>query len=100
MIVAAAIRHLPRASGVGLTRRLPREHAPLLAGLRVDGQIADGEALLLAVVLDVHLGDAVDDADVAVNPRVSVARRDAAIVRLAGAEIGQVLLLGLQPRAG
>ena len=54
-------------SRVGLPRGLPGDHAPVFAGLRVDGEIADGEALLLAVPLYVHLGHAVDDADAPVD---------------------------------
>src|SRR5713101_7794590 len=54
---------------LGDLRGLPGDHAPVLAGLRVDGQVADGEALLLAVPLDVHLRDGVDDADTTVNAR-------------------------------
>src|SRR5262249_56886634 len=71
---------------VGHTRGLPREHAPVLTDLRVDRQIPNGEPLLLAGVLDVHVRHTIDDADVAVNACVPVARRDAAIVWLAGAQ--------------
>src|SRR5437867_7401312 len=83
-----------------LPRGLPGDHPPVPAGLRVDRQVADGEALLLAVPLHVHLRHAVDDADISVNARPSVARRDAAIVRLAGAEVRDVLGLRLQARGG
>src|SRR5207244_3059682 len=50
-----------------LPRGLPGDHPPVPAGLRVDRQVADGEALLLAVPLHVHLRHAVDDADISVN---------------------------------
>src|SRR5213593_1474137 len=83
-----------------LPRGLPGDHPPLLAGLRVDRQIADGEALLLAVPLHVHVRHAVDDADSAVNARPPLTRRDAAIVRLAGTEVRDVLGLRLQARGG
>src|SRR6266849_302149 len=74
-----------------LPRGLPGDHAPLLASLRVDRQVADGEAILLAVPLHVHVRHAVDDADISVNARPSLARRDTAVVRLARAKIGDVL---------
>ena len=45
--------------------RLPGDHAPVRAGLRIHGQVANGEAILLAVALDVHVRHAVDDADTA-----------------------------------
>src|SRR5205085_7430780 len=51
--------------GVRDLRRLPGGHSPPPAALRVDGEIADGEALLLAGILHVHLGHAVHEADVA-----------------------------------
>src|SRR5438309_618991 len=66
-----------------LLGRLPRDHAPVVSRLGVDGQVADGEAVLLAVALDVHLGDAVDDADAAADAHLAVSRRDPAVVRLA-----------------
>ncbi len=59
-----------------------------------------GEALLLAIPLHVHLRHAVDDADTSVNARLSLAGRDASIVRLAGAGVGGVLGLRLEPRGG
>src|SRR2546427_11236607 len=46
-----------------LPRGLPGDHPPVIPGLRVDRQVADGEALLLAVALHVHVRHAVDDAD-------------------------------------
>src|SRR5229473_872304 len=57
-------------------RTLPGDHAPVLAGLRVDRQVTDGEALLLAVPLHVHLRHAVDDADPSVHARAALAGRD------------------------
>src|SRR5712691_3982104 len=63
----------------------------MLAGHRVDRQVADGEALLRAIPLHVHLRHAVDDADISENARPSLARCDAPIVRLAGAEVRDVL---------
>src|SRR6266851_8278550 len=83
-----------------LPRGLPGDHAPLLASLRVDRQVADGEAILLAVPLHVHVRHAVDDADISVNARPSLARRDTAVVRLARAKIRDVLGLRLLPRGG
>src|SRR2546427_4966164 len=81
-----------------LPRGLPGDHPPVVTGLRVDCKVADGEALLLAVPLHVHVRHAVDDADISVNPRPSLARRNAAVVRLARAEGRDVLGLGLQAR--
>src|SRR6266851_8176311 len=83
-----------------LPRGLPGDHAPLLASLRVDRQVADGEAILLAVPLHVHVRHAVDDADISVNARPSLARRDTAVVRLARAKIRDVLGLRLLARGG
>src|SRR5713101_7938109 len=83
-----------------LPRGLPGDHAPLLASLRVDRQVADGEAILLAVPLHVHVRHAVDDADISVNARPSLARRDTAVVRLARAKIRDVLGLRLLLRGG
>src|SRR5947207_3276301 len=78
-------------------RGLPRDHAPVV-GPRVDRQITDGEPLLLARVLDVHLRHAVHDPDVAVHARLPVPRGNAAIVRLAGLEVADVLGLRFEPR--
>src|SRR5262245_58591847 len=77
------------------SRRLPGDHAPVVAGLRVDREIADREALLLAIPLDVHLRDAADDANAPVNAHLALARRDAPIVRLARAQVRHVLGLRL-----
>src|ERR1041384_8354326 len=92
----------PRMSVVDMLRvrhlrRLPRGHAPVAALLHIHGQVANREALLLAVALDVHLGDAVHDADVAVDASVAIARRDAAIVRSSRLEIADVPRLRLEP---
>src|SRR2546428_548954 len=57
-----------------LPRGLPGDHPPVVTGLRVDCKVADGEALLLAVPLHVHVRHAVDDADISVNARPSLAR--------------------------
>src|SRR3989442_15920843 len=54
-------------SGIRDARGLPRDHSPGVARLRVDREIPDGEALLLAVALDVHLRDPVYDADPSVD---------------------------------
>src|SRR5215472_17053817 len=81
---------LSRSRGVGHARRLPGDHPPRLAGSRVDRQVADGEALRLAVALHVHLRHAVDDADAAVHTHAALAGRDAAIVRLAGLHVRHV----------
>src|SRR5215510_3296128 len=86
------------ASRVGNARRLPGRHPPLPAALRVDGEIAHGELLLLAGVLHPHLGHAVDDPDVADHARLLLARRDPAIERLARAQVADVLGLRLLPR--
>src|SRR5262249_33142569 len=75
----------------------PGDHAPGVATPRIDRQVPDGEALLFPGVLDVHLRDAVDDADAAVHAHRALARRDAAIVRLAGAQVRDVLGLRLEP---
>src|SRR6267143_1635725 len=83
-----------------LLGRLPGDHAPVVAGLRVHGQVADGEAVLLAVALDVHVRHAVDDADAAGDAHVAVPRGDPAIVRLAGAQVRDVLGLRLEPGGG
>src|SRR5262245_37402891 len=80
--------------------RLPGDHAPVRTSLGVHREIADGEPVLLAVALDVHLRHAVDDADAADHPYAAVARRDATIVRLAAAKISNVLGLRLLPRGG
>src|SRR5215470_5030436 len=96
--VAPITRIDMRASCLVLTRRLPGDHAPVRAGLRVHGQIADGEPVLLAVALDVHVRHPVDDADAADDAHAPVARRDAAVVRLAAAEVRDVL--GLRLLAG
>src|SRR5467141_106344 len=80
--------------------RLPRDHPPSVARFRVDGEVADGEALLLAGVFHVHLGHAVDDADATVHARPSITRRDTAIVRLAGFDVSDVLGLRLEPGGG
>src|SRR5262249_26113440 len=79
---------------------LPRDHAPAVSALRIDGQVADGETLLLAVALHVHLGDAGDDANTVVHAHGALARRDAAIVRLAGTQVRDVLGFRLEPRGG
>src|SRR5206468_1027883 len=79
---------------------LPGDHSPVRAGLRVDGEVPDREAILLAVSLDVHVRHAVDDADTAVNAHAPVARRDAPVVRLAGAQVRDVLGLRLLPSGG
>src|SRR2546426_517318 len=78
-----------------LLGRLPRDHAPVVARLRVHRKVADGEAVLLAVALDVHIGHAVDDADTTGDAHRAVSRRDPAIVRLAGAQVRDVLGLRL-----
>src|SRR5437870_11514071 len=83
-----------------LLGRLPGDHAPVRASLRVDGQIADGEAVLLAVALDVHVRDAVDDADATDDTRAPVAWRDAPVMRLASAKVRDVLGLRLLPSGG
>src|SRR6185503_2606054 len=83
-----------------LPRGLPGDHSPALASLRIDRQIADGEAILLAVPLHVHVRHAVNQADSAVNARPSLAGRDTTIVRLARAEIRDVLGLRLLARGG
>src|SRR5438093_9204916 len=83
-----------------LPGRLPRDHAPVLARLRVHGHVADREAVLLAVALDVHVRHAVDDADPAVDAHAAVSGRDPAIVRLAGAEVRDVLGLRFEPGGG
>src|SRR5437867_9918168 len=85
---------------IALASRLPGDHAPLVAGLCVDRQVADGEVLLLAVAFDVHLRHAVDDADTAVNTHAPILWGDAAVVRLAGAQVRDVLGLRLEPRGG
>src|SRR5438132_317950 len=79
-------------------RGLPGDHAPSHGALHVDGQIPNRKALLLARVLDVHLGDAIHDPDVAVHFRRPLTRRDPAVVRLAGLEVADVLALALAPR--
>src|SRR5438552_16324482 len=99
---------LPSAGGLGAMsgppcrsnnlRGLPGDHAPLATGLGVDRQVTDREALLLAIPLHVHLRHAVDEADVSVHARPSLAGRDPAIVGLAGAEVGDVLGLRLLAR--
>src|SRR5262245_55456730 len=86
--------------GIGHACGLPRDHAPHVAGLRVHRQVADGDALLLAVALHVHLGHAVDHADVSVHAGLLLPRGDAAVVRLAALEVGDVLGLGLESRGG
>src|SRR6266540_6323377 len=83
-----------------LPRGLPGDHPPVVTDLRVGRQIADGEAILLAVPLHVHVRHAVDDADTAVYARPSLAGRDAAVVRLAGPEVRDVLGLRLLARGG
>src|SRR5215831_1908385 len=80
-----------------LAGRLPGDHAPVRAGLRVDREIADGEPVLLAVALDVHVRHAVDDTDATDHPHAAVAGRDAAVVRLAAAEVSDVLGLRFLP---
>src|SRR5213593_1373835 len=81
-------------------RRLPGDHAPVGAGLRVHGEVADREAVLLAIALDVHVRHAIDDADATVDAHAPVSRRDPAIVRLASAQVRDVLGLRLEPRGG
>src|SRR5262245_32681265 len=85
-------------SRVGDARRLPGDHAPAAAALRVDRKVANGEALGLTIALHVHLGHAGDHADVAVHAHRALARGDAAVVRLAAAQVRDVLGLGLQAR--
>src|SRR5438477_8924861 len=82
------------------SRGLPRDHPPVVARFRVDGEVADGEALLLAGVFHVHVRHAVDDADAPVHARPSITRCDTAIVRLAGFEVRDVLGLRLEPGGG
>src|SRR5262249_12151265 len=53
-----------------LSGRLPGDHPPVAAALRVDGEIADGEPILLAVALHVHVRHTVDDADIAADARL------------------------------
>src|SRR5262245_34940740 len=84
--------------GIGHARGLPGDHPPRIAALGVHGEVAHGEALLLAVALHVHLGHAVDHADVPVDTGLLLAGGDAAVVRLAALEIGDVLRLGLEAR--
>src|SRR5436305_9063163 len=86
-----------RASCLVLAGRLPGDHAPVRAGLRVHRQIAHGEPILLPVALHVHVRHAVDDADTADDTHAPVAGSDPAVVRLATAEIGDVLGLRLLP---
>src|SRR5262245_26243342 len=57
-----------------LAGRLPSDHSPVRAGLRVHREIADGEPVLLAVALDVHVRHAVDDADATDHTHAAVAR--------------------------
>src|SRR5438093_1443215 len=83
-----------------LPRGLPGDHPPVVPGLRVDRQVADGEAILLTVPLHVHVRHAVDDADISMDARPPLARHDAAVVWLAGPEVRDVLGLRLLARGG
>src|SRR5215813_13953535 len=80
----AATPSSPRECGLGVRHlgRLPGGHLPAVGDLRIHRKVADREVLLLAGVLHVHLGHAVDDADIAAHPHLAVARRSPAIVRL------------------
>src|SRR4029453_15138382 len=83
---------------IGLPRGLPGDHAPLLTALRVHGEVAHGEVLLLARVLHVHLGHAVDHPDASVHAGAALTRRDAPVVRLAPPEIRGGVRLRPAPR--
>src|SRR5215813_7110724 len=80
----AATPSSPRECGLGVRHlgRLPGGHLPAVGDLRIHRKVADREVLLLAGGLHVHLGHAVDDADIAAHPHLAVARRSPAIVRL------------------
>src|SRR5262245_20633994 len=85
---------------LGHLGRLPGDHTPLGARLHIDREVPNCETLFFAVPLHVHLRHAVDDTHIAVDAGPALARRDAAIVRLAPAQIRDVLGLGLEPGCG